>query len=1173
MRNDRLPRKVIAITSFFVLLLSTSLTVQAQSNTSGSIEGTVSDASGAVVPGATVTVTNKGTNVTLTETTRADGDYRAVNLAIGLYQVKVAKTGFGTQVSNDVDVELGHATQVNVQLAAGQASETVTVEASSVAITEDRGDRSTVLEAETLEKLPLEVAGERRQTDTFLTLAPGVTGDTFSARINGAPDFSQDFFYDGIPYMNADGGGRQENSGPPVDAVDEFAINTNAYSAQYGRSTGQLDFHLTSGTNRLHGAAWEYLRNNVFDAKGYFGSATTEKQHEFGFKLGGPIYIPKVYDGRNKAFFHVVFDWYRFRGGVATQLITLPTSRMLQGDFSQLPFPIFDPLTTRPGSNGTFIRDPFPGNIIPQSRESAISAAYISMIPAATNDVPFSNTVLKTPSAPTNAFYPFVKVDYSIKPRFIIHGSYYRTHSAGITSPTFSGPLGAGNSFGGTEHEPRFSLDQNYTANIINQTLYSIQKTFGTRTFFPLVPANSTLPLAVPGLPYPAITTDVPNQQQFGAGVDNNQTSGGCWYCQYFGDNFKWQKGNHGLSFGTEIREEDELDAFARNIGQYNFVHNATAGPDPGTGADTYGGFGFASFYLGAVNTASQSGGVANRTTKTGYRAFYAQDDIKLNPKLTVNLGLRWDYGVPAHAPNDAFSTFDPTVPNPGAGGRLGSLVFAGKQGGACIPQGGASLCRSQIADTYYGSWQPRFGFAYQAYKGTIVRGGFGKASLRGGASTLMGPEIAASFLTGIQYQNLLTSPDTGFTPPTQLQPTWDSGLPALALQPAPPRSLSAANGQYIPYMQRRDGKNGYTMNWSLTVEQQLPYRIAMETSYVGSSSVRIGGNLLNENQVPSQYLASLGPVLLADINSPAAAAAGIKLPYPGFTGSVAQALRPFPQFQYIEARTQTPGHSNYHSLQERLQKNYSNGMTFLVSYTWSKNIADSLDQFSTFSSTPLDTAQRRRERQVIGDNANGAAGGQNVAISTTYELPIGPGKALLNNSPVLGRVLGGWGVTGILQYSQRAPIAVSGGSTNPIYNNISRPNLVPGQPFKLYHGGKFHPATDRYLNPEAFSDAGQFALGDAPPTIASITPFLYLNENLGLVKETRIREGVNLELRAEAFNAFNRTVFGPPDQNYTQVNCNSPTAVKPACYANFGNVTSQTNAPRQLQFAARFKF
>ena len=298
-------RTLIGVASVLLLMLFTQRLAQAQGSTSGSIEGTVTDASGAVIPGATVVVTNIGTSVAQTLTTRDDGGYTATNLAPALYEVRVTKAGFGTKVSSNVDVELGHATRINLELAAGQTSETVTVEAHSMAITEDRGDRNTVLEAETLEQLPLEVNGERRQTDSFLTLAPGVTGDTFAARINGAPDFSQDFYYDGIPYMNADGGGRQENSGPPVDAVDEFAINTNAYSAQYGRGTGQLDFHLHSGTNQLHGAAWEYLRNNAFDAKGYFGSGTTQKQHEFGFRVAGPVYIPKVYHGRDKMFFQL----------------------------------------------------------------------------------------------------------------------------------------------------------------------------------------------------------------------------------------------------------------------------------------------------------------------------------------------------------------------------------------------------------------------------------------------------------------------------------------------------------------------------------------------------------------------------------------------------------------------------------------------------------------------------------------------------------------------------------------------------------------------------------------------------------------------------------------------------------------------------------------------------
>ena len=280
----------ISITCACVLIFFSHSTIWGQGVTTGSIQGTVTDTTGAVVPGATITITNIGTNVSQTLTTGNDGLFTAQNLPISVYRVKVEKTGFSTAVRDNVEVTVGQAAVLNVQMSLGKETQTVTVNSQTVAITTDKGDRSVLLSAQTLAALPLQISSGPRQDDAFLTLAPGVTGNTFSARINGAPDFNQDFYYDGVPYMNADGGGRQEGGGPPVDAVDEYAIDTNAYSAEYGRSSGFLNFHIHSGTNQLHGGAWEYLRNNVLDSRGYFSpKAGTEKQHEFGFKIGGPI--------------------------------------------------------------------------------------------------------------------------------------------------------------------------------------------------------------------------------------------------------------------------------------------------------------------------------------------------------------------------------------------------------------------------------------------------------------------------------------------------------------------------------------------------------------------------------------------------------------------------------------------------------------------------------------------------------------------------------------------------------------------------------------------------------------------------------------------------------------------------------------------------------------------
>ncbi len=1127
-----------------------------QGFSTGSIQGDITDSTGAAIPDAAVTVTNTATNVSQRLTSHADGSFLAQNLPIGQYTVKVEKSGFSTSVHNGVDVAVGQTASVNLQLAIGQESQTVTVEAQASTINTTSSDRSVLLPSDTLKALPLQISSGPRLDDSFITLAPGVTGNTFSARINGAPNFSQDFYYDGAPYMNADGGGRQEGGGPPVDAIDEYAIVTNAYSAAYGRSSGLLNFHIASGTNTLHGGAWEYLRNNVLDSRGYFSaSAGTEKQHEYGFKVGGPVWIPKIYDGRNRTFFFFLWNWYKFRGGVSTSLVTLPTPRMVQGDFSELPFPIYDPLTTTSDGQGGYTRNPFPGNIIPKSRLSATSAAFLGLMPTSTLPGIVNNAVSKTPASPVNNSYPLIKIDHNINSKLALHGSYYEIRQVTPTTPQISGPLGSGNNFLGHFYEPRLGLDQTLSNSLLNQTTFSVQYTKGTRLFFPLVPSSFSSPLATAGLPYPAIA--IQGMPTFGSGANNNQTSGGCWPCVFFADNLKWQKGRHSLSFGTELRWEDERDAFAQNIGTYVFGNGTTSLPDsPNFGSL---GYGFASFYLGTLNTYSRTGVANDRLVRTGYRAFYAQDDFRVSPKLTINAGLRWDYSVPVSDPHNKFSSFDPTVPNDGAGNLPGSLVYAGKTGGPCIADGGASLCKSQFANTYYTNWEPRLGFAYSLNDKTVVRGGFGIASLRGGASTLMGPDIAANYLAGYQYQETLTSLDNGISPPAALQPTWDVGIPAVGTPPARTRSL--ANKQNVDYMQPIDGRTGYLQTWSMTVERQLPAHITFETSYVGSSAVHIGANLLNANQVPSKYL-SLGPLLYADINSTDAVNAGITPPYAGFTGTVAQALRPFPQYLTINERTQTPGHSSYNSLQARLQKQYSSGMNFLVSYTFSKTIADGIDQFTSFAAMPLDTAQRRRERQVLGANANGAAGPQVLSIAGSYELPIGKGKALLNQGGVLDRVVGGWGVSGVLSYSNGAALPISGGSPNPIFNGQTRPNLVPGVKAKLWNGGKFNPKTQYYLNTSAFSDAGAFALGNAPPTLSSVRSFPVYNENLSAIKQIRLWESAKFELRADFFNAFNRVIFGNPNTNYSNV-----------ATGGFGRVSSQANSPRVIQFGTRIEF
>jgi hypothetical protein len=1184
---ERWKALLVLVLAFFMTVAGTQPFALAQGNADGSIVGVVTDPSGANIDAASVTVTNNRTGVVERITTGSDGLFNVENLPPSLYSVKVEKPGFGAKLSENVEVAVGKATTLNVQLAVGNALQTVEIQGSIAPVTQDKGDRLVDLGPQTLSELPLEVAGGARLADSFLTLAPGVTGNTFSARINGAPDFSQDFYYDGIPYMNADGGGRQEGLGAPFEAVDEYAIITNAYNAEYGRGSGLLNFHIRSGTNKLHGGVWEYLRNNDLDSAGYFAHiAPTEKQDEFGFKVGGPVYIPHIYDGKDKTFFFVNFNWFRFRGGTSESQETIPTAAEAMGNFSgilttnpvvvngvneinpcdgstEYQGQIFDPATTRI-VNGQECRTAFPGNIIPTDRLSPLSAQFLALMPIASTNNPINNAQVAVPTAPENNLVYLFKIDHNLNSKIVFHGSYYKGRFNTPTSPVISGPLGSGNNFNTLGWEPRASVDWTITPHLLNQTAYSVQYTEGVRIFFPLVPASFNSPITTQGQPWPAFTINVPNGPSYGSGNNNGQNSGGCWPCTFLSDNMKYIKGRHNLTFGTEIRFEDEKDAFAVNLGTYNFTNYGTALPSSASPGVL--GWGFASFFLGTPTGASGTPGVTQtaptpaRLVKTGYRALYVQDDFHVDKKLTLNLGLRWDASLPAWNSAGYFSTFDPSVPNPGAGGLPGSLVYAGNSGlGGCISSGGSSLCRPKISNTYWDNFEPRVAFAYRVNDATTVRGGFGLTSVRGGASTLMGPEIAANYLAGYQAQQSLTSPDNGFTIPTAIPgPSWDAGIPPVG--PPPQHTLSAANGESVSVMRPQDGRVGYVQEWNLTFEHQFPFRIGGEMSYVGSSSVRLGANLLNPNQLNPIYL-PLGTVLNDAVGSPQAIAAGVTAPFPGFTGSVAQALRPYPQFLNITDNTQNTGHSRYNSLQLRAQKYLSNGLTFLVSYTYSQTITDTVDQFTTFGSTPLNQYNPKAEGRILGGTPFGNTNPRFLTAAATYELPIGPGKPFLSRGGAVGRIVGGWGTSVVASYYAGNFLPISGGSQQPLFNGPARPNIVYGVDPLIHNSGKFNPATDFYLNQNAFSDPTQFGIGDAPPTL-NARGFPNLNENIAILKNIHIKEQATIQFRAEFFNAFNRTVFSDPDTNWND-----------RVTGGFGKVTGQFNTPRQIQGALRFDF
>jgi Carboxypeptidase regulatory-like domain/TonB dependent receptor len=1167
-KRQTISQLTVAVTLLAVTFLI-NVVVAAQ-ETRGSIRGVVTDASGALVPNASITVVNMGTNVGTTVTTSESGVYFVPNLPPGVYTVTVEQQGFQKAIRENVRVDVATSTVADAQLTVGEVSQSVTVTAQAeVPITTTSGDRGVIVGTKTLLELPTELSKDNRRIESFAFLTPGVTGDTFTVRINGSPAFSTEILMDGMPFLDGCCNGELESYEPPYESVDEFKMQTNAYSAEYGRGVGVMNFHFRSGTNQFHGDVYDFLRNDALDAAGHFNpSVSINKQNEFGVTTGGPVYIPKVYDGRNKTFWHATMTWFRFRGAIRTSLISVPTNDFQKGDFTKNfdaagnLIPIYDPATTRPDGLGGLTRDQFQCNgvlnVICPDRFSALSAPFLPLMPTATNqNKTFNNLLAGVPSAPINNHYYLFKVDHNINDKTSLHVSYYRAFSDAITPAAFTGPMSFETDTLFSGYMVRGSVDRNISPNLLNTFGATWQRPQGCNCRVPsqqtildnaIAPSGSQMPgfniagYAPLGSGFAPLFSYLP-----GVGIQDNLT---------------WTHGRHVMKIGFEMRQEDQtVIADTTFPGIYGFSTATTSLPD----SPNFGTFGnaFASFLLGLPTSVTKTFPLGFRSLRTAYRAFYFQDDYRITSKLTLNLGVRYDIPIGVTEKEDRLGTLDLTVPNPGAGNIPGALVFAGRNGGPCLSQGGASTCQSHLAPVDYKEVQPRLGFAYRLNDRTVVRGGYGLTFIAGGSTKIFGPVINSNFLAGYRSQQALTSLDGGISPIAAIDPTnvtnkgWDQGLPPI---PAPVRTLTAANNGNIDYWDPKSGRQTYMQMWSLTVERELPGKIALEVSYVGNKGTRLNANEENLNQVRTKWL-SLGNELVADVSClgngtcPNAVAAGVKLPYAGFTGSIAQALRPFPQYTSVQSLTQETGSSTYNGLQARAQKSFSNGVSFLVAYTWSKTLSDSVLQFGAFNPGAIDTYDRGRDKAPLPDGYP-----QVLALSTVYELPFGPTKRFASRGGALGKVVGGWQLGYIGNYRSGPFLPISGGDSLPLFNAGNRPNVVPGASQVAFSGGKFNPATEVYLNAAAFSQPGPFKLGNAPRYLG-VRGFGFYNENLTLLKRTRITERTNVEFRSEFFNLFNRTGYGG------NINTNFNDT------AGFGVVSAQENQPRQIQVSLKFNW
>jgi hypothetical protein len=1122
----------------------------AQSTTS-QITGVVKDPTGASIPNAQVTVTNLDTGIERTVETNDLGYYTVALLQPGNYTITCEKPGFQRITRSGITLTLNQVARADLVLQVGDLTQSIQVQEDVTLIQTDRPESSTVVTTMQFDRLPLVQNNRMRNPVGFVYMTPRVQGNyvpdgsdnvgaTTQIRFGGGQQFESEVTVDGIA------GGRTQTTGsiteaaPPVDAVREFKVTNSLMSAEWGHTgIGVVNLQLKSGTNQFHGTAFEYLRNDKLDARSWLASRrTVTRQNEFGFTAGGPVWIPKIYNGKDRTFFFVSYAGSRKRGATDTEGVQIPTPTNLMGDFSDLRDSrgnlrlIYDPATTRPDPQAGFVRLPFTNNQVPRERMDPVALKIASFIPA--------------PNAPGTLNYrgqvgefildpdTFVlKIDHAFTEQHRIAGSINTTDIPRllVRSPlpfplpdTASDQVIKG-------YTVRFTYDYVIRPTLLNQlslgyNLFDHNNLTATQRVYPSSTGSWPGELGLTGV----IGTAFPVVRFTGGYAGFGAATGTSDDEQMYAlkNAVSWFRGKHSLKFGVEIRAiRSNLRSIGNSAGTFNFSELGTALP----GQQTTTGNSIASFLLGDV----QSGSLAFpgvRAPRRPYTGLYVQDDVKVTPRLTLNLGLRFEF---IKAPVDALdraSTIDLTAPNPGAGGLPGAMIFAG--------EGPDRTGKRSFVDTDYSGWGPRVGLAYQITSGTVIRAGYGIYY----SNNYLELSNAGFNITG-SFQSL----DNGVTPAFRLR----DGFPQNFRQESSidPTFLNRNSGSTI---EQSAAAMPRTQNWSFSLQRQLSGNLQVEAAYIGTRGTRLNASqLVRLNQVHPRYL-ELGSLLTRNITTPEARAANIPIPYPGFTGTVAQALRPYPQYLDVSATQPKAGSSKYHAMMLRVQKRFSGGLILDGHYTFSKALGYASYSSGSIDVLGQDTYNRQLEHGVLLTDVPHA-----FAANVSYELPFGPGKPMLNVRGPVGVLVGGWSVAGIFRYQIGFPLPLSMTNTLPLFNGRLRPDAVPGQERETpISNGDFNPSVDRHINSAAFAAPAPFRFGTAAPTYTDMRTFPVLNEDFSLVKETRITEVVRLETYGQFFNAFNRHRFHTFDTNFSS--------------ASFGRAAG-VSLPRFIQLGLRVRF
>jgi len=1107
----------------------------------GTITGVVTDRSGAVIPGVDVTATETATRTVSTTTTNSDGYYTLPYLQPGTYNISATGRGFSNETISGVHLTVNLSTKVNLTLDVGAITQQVVIQADAIQLETDNSELGGTISRQQILELPQ----LGRNPYSLAVLAPGVLPETAGAPLqtetNGGMANTGNVLLDGGTQVNSSTGDITYT--PPSESVRELKLITNNFSAEYGMSGGGvLTASSASGTNTFHGSMYEYLRNTILNANGWYRNSVDLPRavyhgNLYGFSIGGPVRIPKIYNGKNRTFFFFNFEK---NPTIAPDAITgtVPTAAMRSGDFSGLvdqsghQIKIYDPNTTTlvPGTTNTWTRQQFSyngvANVIAPSRISPIAQQVLSYYPQpnAPGIEGIYNNFIFSPSRTTARDNFLARVDQNIGAS---HKAFIRigraSSEAKTPTVTLAYPQAGGNG------DPGIALSTAWTGvvsdtwtirpNLLAELRGNFDRTlnatqlysngFNTGTLG--LPASFNSRVEEPIFPNFAIT----DEDTLGPTASADFTDGeGSYEGQA---HLTWVAGQHTLKVGA-----DYLFVYFNEYrptwpaGNFSFGRGFTQGPNPAV-AGTDGGWGFATFLLGAPTGGQITQDPALASSQKNTDA-YIEDDYKLTKTLTLNLGARYDVLTGFTDRHNKLAWFDPTKPDPVLG-LPGALQFTGTGGN-----------RRQQSATDYKNVSPRLGFAWQLGQKTSIRGGYGISYVTNTGGTVLGSGFQAS--TGVYLGTPSPAPNTP-PPGGSLANPFVSGY-LNAPNYLVGSSISDPFGPgTVPLLQSRN----------LSIQRELTRDTVLTVAYAGSRGEHLWYNL-NVNAAPISAL-SYGAKLYQQVANPYAG----KLPGSLGAATIAfsQTLIPFPQYTGVTWNRDPVGDSYYDAMTVQLQHQDTHGLFLQAAYTLSKDLDNIPERYNGRAGPIIDPHNLGTSHAIAEYDRP-----QYLILNYIYQMPFGPGHRILGKG-VLSNVVANWQLSGITTYGSGLPIVIT--APNSTYvpgiganaDRLHNPHLASGSQ-----------TPQHWFDTTAYGVPAPFTVGTGNRVEPDLRGPLYGNWDLGLIRRQKFREGINLELRLEAVNALNNRNLNPPNGSVTG--------------GTFGKITASGQA-RNVQIGVRLAF